>query len=184
MYGMVNQAVRGLVIDHFGEDKWNTIASKAGSPTEFASLESYDDKITYDLVDAASEVLEMEGHSILQTFGRYWIEKIATAHYPSLMSKTGTSFDRFVANLDHLHSRIQATFPKYTPPSFRVKPIEEGVILVDYYSEREGLLPFVEGLFDGVGHHFDVEVTLEHIPDEDHPMPCKRMKLTYRDLHS
>ena len=182
MYGMVNQAIRGLVIDNFGDERWSLIASKAESPTEFESLESYDDSITYNLVGAASEVLEMEAGVILQTFGRYWIEKIATAQYPSLMSKTGTNFEKFVANLDHLHSRIQATFPNYKPPSFRVKPLSDGTIVVDYYSEREGLLPFVEGLFDGVGIHFGVKVAIEHIPDDEHPMPCKRMKINYGDM--
>lgn len=179
MYGMVNQSIRGLVVDNFGEEKWELISGKADSPKDFAALDSYDDDITYRLVGAASEVLELEPAAILQTFGRYWVEKIALAQYPSLMSKTGTSFERFIGNLDHMHSRIKATFPNYKPPSFRVKPLSEGCFLVDYYSEREGLLPFVEGLLEGVGKHFEVNVTLEHIPDDDHPMPCKRMKLLY-----
>ena len=179
MYGMVNHAVRGLVVESFGLEKWDTIATKANSPLDFVALESYDDDVTYRLVGAASEVLGLEPAAILQTFGKYWVAKVATAQYPSLMDKTGTSFERFVSNLDHMHSRIQATFPNYKPPSFRVKTLDEGVILVDYYSEREGLLPFVEGLFDGVGDHFGVSVTLEHLPDDSHPMPCKRMKLFY-----
>lgn len=184
MYGMVNQAIRGLVIENFSEDKWVAIASKADSPTDFVSLESYDDDITYQLVGAAAEVLEMEPSLILQTFGRYWIENIAMAAYPNLMNKTGTNFEKFVANLDHLHSRIKATFQNYKPPSFRVKSISDGVFMVDYYSEREGLLPFVEGLLDGLGAHFEMKVTLEHIPDDEHPMPCKRMKLHYCDLNA
>ena len=38
MYRMVNQAVRGLVLDVFGEDAWRDISHKAKSPEEFASL--------------------------------------------------------------------------------------------------------------------------------------------------
>ena len=48
MYGMVNQAVRGLVLDVFGADAWRDISHKAQSPEEFASLESYDDQVTYN----------------------------------------------------------------------------------------------------------------------------------------
>ena len=158
MYGMVNQAVRGLVLDVFGEDAWRDISHKAKSPEEFASLESYDDEVTYNLVSAASEVLAMSAVDVLQSFGKYWIHTIASKHYADLMSKTGTSFERFVSNLDHMHSRIQATFPDYKPPSFRVKKLESGLLQVDYYSEREGLLPFVEGLFMGLGEYFEMKL--------------------------
>ena len=181
MYGMVNQAVRGLVLDVFGADAWRDISQKAKSPEEFASLESYDDEVTYNLVSAASEVLALSPVDVLQSFGKYWIHHIASKHYAGLMSKTGTSFERFVSNLDHMHSRIQATFPDYKPPSFRVKTLEAGLLQVDYYSERVGLLPFVEGLFMGLGEYFEMTLRIEHVPDEAHPMPCQRMKIQFEE---
>ena len=181
MYGMVNQAVRGLVLDVFGADAWRDISQKAESPEEFASLESYDDEVTYNLVSAASEVLALSPVDVLQSFGKYWIHHIASKHYADLMSKTGTSFERFVSNLDHMHSRIQATFPDYKPPSFRVKTLEAGLLQVDYYSERVGLLPFVEGLFMGLGEYFEMTLRIEHVPDEAHPMPCQRMKIQFEE---
>jgi hypothetical protein len=30
MYGLVNQAIQGLVVDNFGEDNWKAIKQKAG----------------------------------------------------------------------------------------------------------------------------------------------------------
>jgi len=30
MYGLVNQAIQGLVIDNFGSENWNKIKQKAG----------------------------------------------------------------------------------------------------------------------------------------------------------
>ena len=119
--------------------------------------------MTYNLVSAASEVLALSPVDVLQSFGKYWIHHIASKHYADLMSKTGTSFERFVSNLDHMHSRIQATFPDYKPPSFRVKTLEAGLLQVDYYSERVGLLPFVEGLFMGLGEYFEMTLRIEHV---------------------
>jgi hypothetical protein len=75
---------------------------------------------------------------------------------------------------------MRSSFPEYRPPSFRVIALEPGLLQVDYYSEREGLLPFVEGLFEGLGAHFGEEVELEHVPDDSHPLPCKRMRLRHR----
>ena len=139
MYGMVNKAVRGLVIENFSEETWQKIRSIADAPDNFVAFEQYDDAVTYNLVGAAVEVLNMPAEDVLKAFGDYWIRRVATVSYAELMDKTGNNFVGFVQNLDHLHSRIKATFPGYTPPSFRVKHIDDHHFWLDYYSNREGL---------------------------------------------
>ena len=179
MYGMVNQAVRGLVLDNFGEEAWESIRTKADAPENFISMQAYDDSVTYSLVGAAVEVLDLPAEKILYTFGEYWVSEIATKNYSELMSNTGMDFVDFVKNLDHMHSRIKVTFPGYNPPSFRVKEVQPDLMQLDYYSDREGLLPFVEGLMHGVASHFSHKIQIEHVDDDAHPMPSKRMMLTH-----
>jgi guanylate cyclase soluble subunit beta len=180
MYGLVNAAVRSLVLESAGDAAWAAVRDRAGAPDEFAPLQAYDDGVTYALVGAAVEVLGLPADQILRTFGRYWVERVATVHYRELMDRTGADFVSFVRHLDALHTRMRSSFPEYRPPSFRVIALEPGLLQVDYYSEREGLLPFVEGLFEGLGAHFGEEVELEHVPDDSHPLPCKRMRLRHR----
>ena len=177
---MVNKSVRGLVLEAFGEEAWTAIHTKANAPESFVPMENYDDAVTYDLVGAAVEELDMPAEQILHAFGEYWVLKVATVHYAELMSASGQHFVDFVQNLDHMHQRIRVTFPDYRPPSFRVKVIDDDNFQLDYYSERVGLLPFVEGLLEGLGQHFDVTIDLRHIPDDDHPLPCKRMIVNHR----
>lgn len=179
MYGMVNKAVKGLVVEKFGEEKWAEISTKAEAPDDFLSFQQYDDAVTYSLVAAASEVLALPAEQILHAFGDYWVKSIATKNYSDLMSKTGTDFFGFVQNLDHMHSRIKVTFPGYNPPSFRVKAVDDSHFILDYYSSREGLIPFVEGLLHGVADHFNTTIQITHISDEAHPMPAKRMQIDY-----
>ena len=180
MYGMVNKAVRGLVLDAFGEDAWARIHSNAEAPADFVAFEQYDDAVTYNLVGAAVEELQMSAEDVLKAFGNYWVAEIAMIAYADIMNQTGTSFVAFLKNLDHMHSRIQVTFPGYSPPSFRVKETGPGEVLLDYYSKREGLLPFVEGLLAGLATHFQQEITIEQLPDDSHSMPCKRMKVSFK----
>lgn len=182
MYGMVNQAVRGLVTDKFGAETWTKIHEGAGAPENFAAMQPYDDAVTYNLVGKAVEVLGLPAEAILHTFGEYWVLDIATRHYETLMSSTGRDFADFLSNLDHMHQRIRVTFPDYSPPSFRVKQLEPGKLQVDYYSHRPGLLPFVEGLFSGLGKHYRVSVAFEHIDDAVHRLPCKRIIVRYAAL--
>lgn len=175
MYGMVNQAVRGLVIEQFGAETWTKIHTEAGAPENFSAMQPYDDAVTYNLVGKAVDVLGVPAEAILVAFGKYWVSDIATKHYGTLMASTGGDFADFVSNLDHMHQRIRVTFPDYQPPSFRVKQLEPGLLQVDYYSHRPGLIPFVEGLFTGLGTHFAEQVSFEHIDEAAHPLPCKRI---------
>lgn len=152
MYGLVNQAIRGLVESRFGEQPWQQIRVKAGLENDvFLSMESYDDAITYNLVGAASEILELAPEEVLHAFGKYWVLEVAKKNYAELMKAAGSTIPDFLANLDQLHSRVLAIFPELQPPSFRTVLIEPGKIRLYYYSEREGLEPFVLGLVAGLG---------------------------------
>jgi hypothetical protein len=52
-------------------------------------------------------------------------------------------------------------------------------VQIDYYSHRKGLIEFVHGLLQGLADHFNETIAIEHLPDDSHPMPCKRMLVTY-----
>ena len=54
MYGLVNQAIQGLVVDNFGNENWNKIKQKAGVTEEaFLSNEMYDDSVTFNQIGRA-----------------------------------------------------------------------------------------------------------------------------------
>lgn len=159
MYGLVNQAVQGMVVAGFGEDAWERIKSDAGVDLDaFVAMESYDDSITYSLVEAGSAVLNLSPEAILRAFGEYWVLETAAEGYKELMQAAGSTLSEFIGNLDQLHSRVLMTFPELRPPSFNCKEIDPGELRVTYMSERVGLEPFVVGLLEGLGKHFKTPV--------------------------
>ena len=67
MYGMVNKAVEEMVCMHHGEPVWERIKARAGVDVDvFMSNEGYPDEMTYKLVGAASEVLDVPAPQILE----------------------------------------------------------------------------------------------------------------------
>ena len=163
MYGIVNQAIKGLVTENFGEEKWQLIKENAGVEVEyFLSDQSYDDEITFNLVGAASNVLETPATAILEAFGKYWVLKTGMEKYGNLMKAGGNSFAEFVHNLPHFHSRIMLIYPKLSPPEFMVEEQDDKSILLHYYSSRDGLTHFVIGLIQGIAEMFEetCEITL------------------------
>ena len=60
MYGLVNAAIQELVCSKFGADKWEAIKKKAGVDLQvFNRMQPYPEEMTYNLVGAVSEVLNI-----------------------------------------------------------------------------------------------------------------------------
>ena len=61
MYGLVNQALEDFVKQGFGDAAWKQIRDNAGVSHEmFVSMDSYPDEVTFKLVMAATEVLNLD----------------------------------------------------------------------------------------------------------------------------
>ncbi len=165
MYGLVNRAIKGLVEDKFGEDAWNRICQRAevGDGAGFVAMEAYDDAITYALVGAASEELELDASVILEAFGEYWTLYTIEEGYGDMLTMMGSTLAEFLDNLDSMHERIRATMPDLVPPSFERCEEEDGSTTLHYRSERPGLAPMVAGLLKGLACRFETTLEVEHL---------------------
>jgi hypothetical protein len=161
MYGIVNKSIEELVIENFGEEKWELIRKRSGIEVDyFISNEPYDDNITYLLAGAISEEMNVPLDKVLFLFGEWWILKTTKEKYGSLMMAGGADLKMFLTNLPQFHNHIMLLYPKLTPPEFKVSDIETNSINVHYFSKREGLKDFVHGLLSGLGKMFETEVDI------------------------
>lgn len=166
MYGLVNQGIRKMVSQNFGEETWEAIVEKSGVEDVFAAMEPYPDEVTLSLVGAASEILSLPQDEVLHAFGKWWIGNAAN-EYSGIFKLTGDSFSEFIENLDSIHTRVMAMLPKLTPPTFTLSDLTESSVTVHYYSQRQGLYPMVEGMIFGIGEWFKVPVTIASVCHED-----------------
>ena len=169
MYGLVNRAIKGLVVDQFGKESWERICSRAEiNDAGFVAMEAYDDAITYALVGAASEELGLDAGTVLESFGEYWTLYTIEEGYGDMLTMMGSSLDEFLDNLDSMHERIRATMPDLVPPSFEREEQADGSSILHYRSERPGLAPMVQGLLHGLAKRFETELQVEYL---DAPQP-------------
>ncbi len=167
MYGIVNQAIEGLVTENYGKETWLKIKEKANVKEDFfLSDMPYEDDITYNLVGAASEVLSVPASTVLQLFGEYWVLKTGAEKYGQLMKAGGENFKEFIQNLPNFHSRIMLIYPKLSPPEFMVEEKASDILHLHYYSSRQGLTDFVVGLIHGLAKMFQSEIEMEIILSE------------------
>ncbi|MFM7565867.1 MAG: heme NO-binding domain-containing protein [Flavobacteriales bacterium] len=164
MYGLVNKAIKDLIVSNHGEESWNEIAKRSDfHDADFVGLRTYEDALTYRLVGNASAVLGADAKDILELFGEYWITYTADEGYGQLMELCGDTFVEFLGNLDMLHHRMNSMMPQLAPPQFTTRNEKENSIELLYRSHREGLTPMLYGLIRGLGKRFGLTCTVEQL---------------------
>ena len=163
MYGLVNQGVKDLVLNKFGEETWQSICDEAGLKSDrFLRMKSYPDDVTYSLVGAASKVLELSPEDILIAFGRHWVLFTAQGGYGDLFDMAGDNLFDFLHQLDELHTRVKLNFPELRTPSFRCTDVKASSLRLEYHSHRDGLSALVVGLLHGLSDRFQTPLDVTH----------------------
>ena len=164
MYGLVNKAVQDLIISSAGQEAWEKIKEQAGfTDSGFISMKTYDDSVTFNLVAAASKLLNVPAENLLRSFGEYWILHTSREGYGDMMDAGGSTFPEFLKNLNLLHFRLGNVMQEMRMPRFDVTNEEANSLHLHYRSEREGLAPMVVGLVKGLGKRFNTECLVEQI---------------------
>lgn len=170
MYGIVNKALKSMILKEYGEAVWEQILQKSGleSPI-FIGTDSYPDAMTYQLVGITCEVLGRPVADVLEAFGYFWATHTAVEEYPELMETGGGTLVDFLRNLPNFHTQITLMLPRLEPPDFRCEEVAPDCLHMHYFSHREGLALFALGILRGLAHVFSapVEVTQWAVKGQD-----------------
>ncbi len=168
MYGMINRAIKDLVLAKFGREVWQRVCERAGIEVDvWVGNESYPDAETYSLVSATSEVLNIPADTVLGAFGEHWVLETTRTEYGGMIEAGGRSFRDFLINLPNFHARIELIFPQLVPPSFRISDLEDRSCKLHYYTQRPGLAPFVVGILRGLAQLFGEKMELTVVSARD-----------------
>ncbi|KAL7028069.1 hypothetical protein ACKWTF_005710 [Chironomus riparius] len=173
MYGFVNYALELLVLKNFGTEIWETIKRKAevNMDGQFLVRQIYDDEITYNLVGAAVEVLNIPADSILELFGLTFFDYCQDSGYDKILQVLGATPRDFLQNLDALHDHLGLLYPGMRAPSFRCTEECDGSLILHYYSDRSGLEYIVIGIVKAVASKLHgVEVDIKIIKRKGDPI--------------
>ena len=167
MYGLVNRAIEDLVVSSAGEETWHRIKENAGiQELQILDTSNYDDEVTYNLVRAASEVLEQPAEDILFSFGKHWVMYTGKKGWADLFAASGDDLVSFLRNLDDMHARVNSVMPDGRMPEFTLIE-KDGAFLLEYRSEREGLAPMVSGILEGLAEQFNESWSIKHTSYRD-----------------
>ncbi|GFD68963.1 hypothetical protein KUL156_02510 [Alteromonas sp. KUL156] len=172
MYGMINKFISTTVINRYGQSAWDEIKASLGDyESTFLEVQPYSDEVTFGIVGASVEHLNVDLAVFLRQMGEDWVKETSQGSYKDMYSLVSGGAFEFISNLNNMHQVISAQLEALVPPSFLCEKNEDGSITIHYHSSREGLEPFVEGLLMGVCNHFNQPASISTVKlrDENNP---------------
>ena len=85
-----------------------------------------------------------------------------------MLDASGKTLREFLENLDSLHARVALTMPQLRPPRFRLIPVDDSTMTLQYHSTRQGLAPMVVGLLKGLAIRFKTPIDISHASRDGH----------------
>ncbi len=86
MYGMVNQAIKKMIVEQKGENFWLELCSQTAIPEkDFVAFQQYDDEVTLNIVLKVCELTGKSAQDLLIAFGRYWIHFAFRSEYKEVL---------------------------------------------------------------------------------------------------
>eukprot|EP00798_Chlamydomonas_sp_ICE-L_P027068 gene27067-2301_t len=179
MIGWINNWFEAYIVEKYGEQKFVEILKLSGVPYPWVSSCPVGDEVTYSLLCAMSQVLEMKVEDGLEAFGVTFINYIGQQGYTKLTNVLGSNLIEFLDHLNHLHVHL-AMEQQFKPPSFRCAQVTPKSVNLHYYSSRPGLWPIAIGMLKGLAKSYfdmviDVEIIQSRRGDSDHEV----FRLTY-----
>ena len=163
MYGLLNAALKEFVVESYGTDAWQRIASESAPGIgEFNTLASYPDELTYSMVGCACRVTGSSFEALMFSFGEFWVPFTDSQGYGAMFEIAGESLREFLMMLDALHARVARGFPKLQPPSLRCDRIDERTLRMHYLTSRKNLCPMIPGILSGLSKRFKTPLEVTH----------------------
>lgn len=161
MKGVIAIALKEMVQEKFGRDKWEAALKKAGFDKEpiIRPISNVDDQTVLKIINSVCEVLNISLTQAADAFGDYWVNVYSQKLYGFYYEGVKTAKD-FLLKMDSVHVAATKSIPDAHPPRFEYEWRGEKTLIMKYKSSR-GLIDIMVGLIKGVGKFYkeDLKVT-------------------------
>jgi hypothetical protein len=163
MKGVIALALKGMMVDKYGEDKWKSALSKAGIEKEPVILPTSDvsDELVLKVVQAVCETLGISLQQAADAFGDYWVNVYSQQMYKVYFEGVTTAKD-FLLKMDTVHVGTTKNLPDASPPRFEYEWKDDKTLIMHYKSKRN-LIDFMVGLIKGVGIYYKEDLKVRKL---------------------
>jgi hypothetical protein len=166
MKGVIVLALKEMVVQKFGKNKWEAALKAAGIEKEpiILATSDVDDGVALKVVQSLCKELGITLQQAADAFGDYWVTVYAPRQYAPFF-RGASSAREFLLKMDHIHVAVTKNIPGAKPPRFEYE--EKGDALIIKYKSHRGLIDFLVGLIKGVGKKFGEDLKVVKLgPDK------------------
>ena len=168
MLGVVNKAIEAFVCQRYGDKLWaDLLIDLSLSGYEFEAMLTYEDGITYDLIDRLAKRQSKMHQDVLEDIGGYLVAEDSQASIRRLLRFGGATFEGFLLSLDDLNDRVALALDILEMPMIRVLPISAEKIHVRVAPKWHGFSDVLVGLLRALADDYGALVFMDRLADTD-----------------
>ncbi len=161
MKGIVFTEFFEMVEKKFGYEMVDVIINKSDLESNgvYTSIGTYPHSEIVQLLMNLSSETKIDPDSLLKEFGKYLFDTFK-AGYPQFFEKSKTAFE-FLESIDnYIHVEVLKLYPDATLPKFDSSISENGIMTLNYKSERS-MSSLAFGLIERTISHYDEDLVID-----------------------
>ncbi len=163
MKGVILQAIRNLITEKLGKDKWKEISRNLNIPSIVSPGSDIEDEKILKLIDTIAQELSTSKEKVIDMFSNYWISNFAPRIY-SIHYQRCKDAKSFILALDNIHKYATSHLPGASPPRFTYEEKDPNTIIMTYHSTRR-LTYLWKSLIKAIGDYFKEPLKIKEISD-------------------
>lgn len=163
MHGLMNRAIQCFVRDTYGAGAWRDVAARADlGPHGFEAMLTYDDAVTWRVLDLVCERLAKPQDAVLEDLGTYLVSHPNLEALRRLLRFGGVDFVDFLHSLDELADRARLAVPDLALPPVEVEALSDERFRLRCWSPRPGFGHVLVGVMRAMADDYGALAIIEH----------------------
>jgi len=168
MHGLINRSFESFLKVTYGASLWAGIAEELDAGFEqFEPVLHYDDALSYQMLESASNRLAKPPETLLEDFGTFLVAAPAAERVRRLLRFGGVDYEDFLASLEDLRGRARLAVPDLDLPQLELEDRGGGLYRLVCRSPHKGFGHVYLGMLRALADDYGALVLIEFDGDAD-----------------
>ncbi|HCQ66255.1 MAG TPA: heme NO-binding protein [Rhodobacteraceae bacterium] len=168
MHGLINRSFESFLKVTYGASLWAGIAEELDAGFEqFEPVLHYDDALSYQMLESASNRLAKPPETLLEDFGTFLVAAPAAERVRRLLRFGGVDYEDFLASLEDLRGRARLAVPDLDLPQVELEDRGGGLYRLVCRSPHKGFGHVYLGMLRALADDYGALVLIEFEGDAD-----------------
>lgn len=164
MHGLINRSLQCFLRDTYGAALWGDVVAAADLPVaEFEAMLTYEDALTFRMLDAAEARLAKSRATLLEDLGTYLVSHPHNEGLRRLLRFAGVGYEDFLHSLDELPDRTRLAVSDLDLPQMELRQLSGNRYRITCSAHPPGFAHVLVGILRAMADDYGALVMLDHV---------------------